>query len=153
MADTELTGTVRSARSIAIRVMRMEAPNSPKQPTDDEIVSGYLANYSGDQSAFWAFEEVCELVSDDPERLWLITLQLIEQAPDDAALAYVAAGPLEDILALHGPTFIERVEDLARSDSRFLLALSGVWGQVRLSPEIDARVRALNANSHPSRSL
>jgi hypothetical protein len=131
----------------------MEAPTPPKAPTDDEIVSGYLANYAGDQSAFWAFEETCELLSDDPERLWLITLRLIEQAPDDAALAYVAAGPLEDILAFHGPTFIERVEDLARRDSRFLLALSGVWGQVRLSPEIHARVRAIKANNHPSRSL
>jgi hypothetical protein len=128
----------------------MEAPNSPKQPTDDEIVSGYLANYAGEQSAFWAFEEACELLSRDPERLWRIALRLIQQAPDDAALAYVAAGPLEDLLAFHGPTFIQRVEDLARRDSRFLLALAGVWGQVRLSPEIRARVEAIQAGHRQS---
>lgn len=123
----------------------MEAPIPPNHPTDDEIVSGYLANYAGDAAAFWAFEEACELLSRDPERLWRITLQLIEQAPDDAALAYVAAGPLEDILALHGPEFIERVEALARRDSRFLLALASVWGQVRIRPEIRARVEAIQA--------
>jgi len=123
----------------------MEAPNTPKRPTDDEIVSGYLANYAGDESAFWAFEEACELVTRDPERLWHITLRLIQQAPDDAALAYVAAGPLEDILAAHGPAFIERVEDLARKDARFLFALASVWGEVRMSPDICARVEAVRA--------
>lgn len=123
----------------------MEAPIAPNHPTDDEIVSGYLANYAGDESAFWAFEEACELLSRDPERLWRITLRLIEQAPDDAALAYVAAGPLEDILALHGPEFIERVEALARRDSRFLLALASVWGQVRIRSEIRACVEAIQA--------
>jgi hypothetical protein len=121
----------------------MEAPTSRTPPSDEQIVSGYLANYAGDRTAFWAFEEVYDLLSRDPERLWRIALCLIEQAPDDAALSYVAAGPLEDILAAHGPAFIERVEDKARKDSRFLLALCGVWGHHRFDPEIYARIQAI----------
>ena len=114
-----------------------------ENPTDDEIVAGYLANYSGDKATFWAFEEVCELISRDPNRLWAITLRLIEQAPDDAALSYVAAGPLEDLLAAHGPSFIERVEAAAREHPRVMRALSGVWGQTRFTPDTYARVQSI----------
>jgi len=123
----------------------MEAGPATIPPTDDEIVSGYLENYAGEQAAFWAFEEVSELVWRDPERLWRITLRLIEHAPDEAAIAYVTAGPLEDILASHGAAFIERVEIMARSNKRFLIALSGGWGHTRFSPEINARVQAIKA--------
>jgi hypothetical protein len=83
------------------------------------------------------------LLSRDPDRLWRITLRLFEQAPDDAALAYVAAGPLEDLLASHGSTFIHCVEEMARKHARFLLALSGVYGQTRFKPEIYARIQSI----------
>jgi hypothetical protein len=112
-------------------------------PTDQEIVAAYLANYAGDQAAFWAYEEACELLDSDPERLWRITLLLIEHASDEVALAYVAAGPLEDMLAQHGPAFIQRVEALARRDSRFRLALSGVWGHTSFNRDVYERIQAV----------
>jgi hypothetical protein len=114
-------------------------------PTDEDIVAGYLANFAGDKSYFWAFDEVCDLLSSDPERVWRITLQLIARAPDELTLSYVSAGPLEDILARHGPAFIERIESLAQHDPKFLEALCSVWGHTRFDPSIYARVQSIIA--------
>jgi hypothetical protein len=47
---------------------------------------------------FAAWDKVHEIVHDDPETGWTITLALIEAAPHDRVLANVAAGPLEDLL-------------------------------------------------------
>ena len=111
--------------------------------TDEELISGYLINYSGDQSYFWAFEELDDLISTHPERAWLITLEMISRTTDQAALAYIAVGPLEDILAYHGEIFIERIENLARKDPHFCLAVCGVWGQSRFKPAIYDRIQKL----------
>ena len=113
-----------------------------ESPSDAELIAGYLANYAGDESCSWAYDQVCDLLSDDPGRLWKITLQMIAQAEEGAALAYIAAGPLEDLLTYHGDLFISRVEVLAKSDAHFAEALRGVWGHVRFKPEIYARVQA-----------
>lgn len=112
--------------------------------TDDDLVliSGYLTNHAtGDESYFWAFTAINELVFQDPERLWLLTREMIQRTTDEEALAYIAAGPLEDILAYHGNEFIERVETQARRDPNFRKALCGVWGNSRF-PHIYGRVHA-----------
>jgi len=51
---------------------------------------------------------------------------LIADASDEKSLAYVAAGPLEDLLHKHGDVVIDRVELHARTDPKFRLALTGV---------------------------
>lgn len=58
---------------------------------------------------------------------WDITLLLLRKAETDDALAYVAAGPLEDFLDIYGDSALDLVEGVAKSDSRFRLALSLVW--------------------------
>ncbi len=63
----------------------------------------------------------------DPLAGWRVTCLLIKKAPSDESLAYVAAGPLEDLLAFHGPAVIDHVAVAARADERLQLALSGVW--------------------------
>jgi hypothetical protein len=110
--------------------------------TDDQIISGFLINFrTGDASYFWAYEEVCDLISTNPEHLWLITLEMIKQATDEETLAYIAAVPLEDLLAYHGDIFIERIEHLASIDPHFCSALASVYGQIRFKPEIYSRVQ------------
>lgn len=52
----------------------------------------------------------------------------------------MAAGPLEDLLCHHGLTLIDRVEALARSDSRFKRCLAGVSGSNRMEPSVYERV-------------
>ena len=51
---------------------------------------------------FEAFEEMDSLVHDDPQAAWAVTKLAIDNAPTDAVLAYIAAGPLEDLLKRTG---------------------------------------------------
>jgi len=97
---------------------------------DADLIAGYVQHATAlqrgvkDGNQFsWDLDS---LVSNDPDRAWRLICEIIRQITDDAALAYAAAGPLEDLLKRH-PAFIDRVEDLARRDARFRHALSGVW--------------------------
>lgn len=67
------------------------------------------------------------LVEDDPEQAWETILQILHKTDSSGVLAQLAAGPLEDLLSYHGEQFIDRVETLARIDSRFAFLLGGVW--------------------------
>ncbi len=63
----------------------------------------------GDET-FGAFEAVEDLGQRDPEALWSFLREALRRAHDDATLAYIAAGPLENLLVAYGETFIDRVE-------------------------------------------
>jgi hypothetical protein len=89
------------------------------------------------QEDSWAVREVNTLVRDDPAEAWEVTRILVETAPSDEALAYVAAGPLEELLNKHGPVLIDRIEEESRENARLQLALSGVWGLDRSNPVFD----------------
>jgi len=109
--------------------------------TDEDLVliSGYLTNHStGDKSYFWAYEEIAGM--EDPERLWRLMLEMIRITTDAGTLAYIAAGPLEELLKHYGNQFIERVENLARTDPHFREALTSVYDS-GFTPEVSARVR------------
>jgi hypothetical protein len=90
----------------------------------------------------WADEELSRLVRTEPDTALEIIRAVISEAPNNAVLAAVAAGPLEDLLFYHGEVVIELVERFAAHDERFRKALSGVWGENRMSPGIQARVAA-----------
>ena len=56
-----------------------------------------------------------------------MVLALVATAPDEDALAYVGAGPLEDLVKAHGDELVDELESEARQDPRFDAALRGVW--------------------------
>jgi hypothetical protein len=90
----------------------------------------------------WAEEELSRLVHAEPNTALEIIRAVISEAPNDAVLAFVAAGPLEDLLSYHGEVVIELVERFAAIDEWFRRALSGVWGENSMSPGVQARVAA-----------
>ena len=47
---------------------------------------------------FWAWEEINERVIEQPEDVVEVLVIIAEAAPDDAALAYLGAGPVEALL-------------------------------------------------------
>ena len=118
-------------------------------PEHDDLVAAYLDHaeavslrgHQGDLPAAW--DAVNELVRHDPEEAWLVVQDLVRRATRDEVLAYIAAGPLEDLLCEHPYVFIDRVETLAAQDARFRRALSGVWGWSRMPPDIVARLDAI----------
>ena len=109
----------------------------------DALVSGYITHAGrgpDDDEYFWAWNALYEMVRDDPEGAWPIIQKLIDQAPSDQVLAFIAAGPLEDLLCEHGPAMIERVLKWAKKEYRSRRALRGVWGWSRMDEQIRARV-------------
>ena len=93
---------------------------------------------------WWAVEQVLEWSgksAGDAEKLWRFILAAYGREMSDAAMASLAAGPLEDLLAHHGPAYIGRVEELARSEPRFNLLLGGVWRNA-MTEDVWRRVQA-----------
>src|SRR5262249_9227126 len=52
---------------------------------------------------FWAFEAIYDLVSEDPDEGWLMILHILELDQNTSIMENLSAGPLEDLLAKHGP--------------------------------------------------
>ena len=95
-------------------------------------------------------EELDDLVDDKPGKAWELILALVERAVTDEDLAFVAAGPIEDLIGRHGGSFCDRIIGEARVNARFQTALNYTWGwnnlpdevRSRLFPLLDTEVRA-----------
>lgn len=94
------------------------------------------------EETFWAWDEVENVVSVDPEGGLRLILDILETDDDWMVVGNLSAGPLEDLLAGHGPIIIEAVEAEARRNPRFATALGGVW-QNRMSDAIWQGVQAV----------
>lgn len=79
-------------------------------------------------------------ISKEAETAWPFILALVDSAPSDEALAFVAAGPLEDLIQMYGDDFADRMVERARRDARFRSALRDVWGWERVSEPLRNRV-------------
>ncbi len=79
-------------------------------------------------AAHEAAEQLQRLIFEGDRRAWIILRKLINSAPDEAGLAYVAAGPLEELLRDgHGDLFVDAAVAAAEVDSNFRSALECVW--------------------------
>ena len=113
---------------------------------DEDLIRRYLLHAETstrdgtDAEHFEAYEEVDECVRKDPERAWPIICEVIRQISADDILAYVAAGPLEDLMVRHPHAFIDRVESLAKQDAHFRRAVSGVWGWNSIPADVRKRL-------------
>ena len=79
----------------------------------------------GDHCQAW--EKLCDLVLNEPENAWVVIEEIAAQNISDKTVGGLAAGPLEDLLVLHGKSFIDRIESKAKSNSKFSHILAGVW--------------------------
>jgi hypothetical protein len=80
---------------------------------------------SSDES--WVFGIFFDLTHERPEEAWSLIQELITHELTEWQEAALAAGPMEDLLAMHGELFIDRVEMAARRDPKFRHLLGGVW--------------------------
>ena len=81
-----------------------------------------------------------DVVHEEPEVAWPAILQILQQELTEDQMAVLAAGPLEDLLVVHGPEFIDRVESEAARNPRFNHLLGGVWKN-EIEPDIWQRVQ------------
>lgn len=86
-------------------------------------------------------QEFLWVVEDNPEMAWEAILTALHDPRGASHEGVLAAGPLEELLSLHGPAFIDRVEAESKADPRFSALLSGVW-RYNMREEIWGRVQA-----------
>jgi hypothetical protein len=107
--------------------------SSYKDINETELINTYFKNWEcvekgqSDNEHFWAWETIEDMVFKEPIRGLEITIKILRLCKDDKALAYVAAGPLENLFVYHGRKIIDRITKEADKDPRIQLALSGVW--------------------------
>lgn len=87
----------------------------------------------------WLTEMVSYGPADGPEQAWPVVLELIARAPDDDALGFIGAGPVESLVNKHGVTFLDRFLERA-DDPRFRRACGDVW---LVNDEIPIELREL----------
>jgi len=103
-----------------------------KEEKDKLITAWIVANKSDSNSEiyndnFWAIEEFIDLPDKNPELLWTLIQDIINVENDEALLAKLAAGAIEDLMCSYGEEIIERVEKEAKENKIFKKCLQGVW--------------------------
>jgi hypothetical protein len=112
-----------------------------------DFISAHLEGreVKGEDPRFASIMELDRLAHDEPERAWLLLLQILERDNSTHVLEMLAAGPLEDLIQYHGPAFIERIESQAKANPVFRHALGGVWESS--TPEIWKRVEKVRGSA------
>lgn len=122
----------------------------------NQIVDGYWQHYrwafSADadrqkaEPSAWAWDAVRQLIVgdaaepiEDSERLALL-IALADAAPDVAALGYLGAGPIEELLGRDEPP-IDLIDAAARRNEKFRTALRCAWFDEQLPAEQVQRLR------------
>ena len=119
-----------------------------ERPNIEKIVDAWFDRFIYDEgtpeyeNSYWAGNLLLDWEMDgDSESMWQFVLNAYQRELPDNLFAILAAGPLEDLLANFGPTYIERVENLARTDPQFNRLLGGVWKN-SMTDEVWNRVQA-----------
>ena len=114
----------------------------------NRIVDAWVAGQEAEgatpehEANWWAVSQVMDwALEGEAESLWQFILLAYKRDISDMVVAVLAAGPVEDLLAKHGPDYIGRVERLARVDEKFNRLLGGVWRN-NMTDEVWGRVQA-----------
>jgi len=103
-----------------------------------ELVRGFIERYSQayslsstgemliEDKSFAAYEHVCDLVSKSPETALEFVMAVTLATDNDDVLDNLAAGPLEDLIRLHGALLIDEIEVMAEKSIKFRSLLEGV---------------------------
>lgn len=102
---------------------------------------GYGEAPRGEANWGWASHRMFSMLRALPEVAWLLIVEMIDRAPSDQSLSFLAASPLEDLLSDHGPLFIARVEQRAVESAQFHRAL-GMLRRLGMTDDVWQRVQA-----------
>jgi hypothetical protein len=101
---------------------------------------GYGEASPGEENWGWASDRMYSLLEALPELAWELLLEIIERAPSDSSLNFLAASPLEDLLSKDGPSFISRVEQRAVESAKFRRSL-GMLRRLGMTDDVWRRVQ------------
>jgi len=69
-----------------------------------------MAGVASNQDDSPGHGEFLWIIENEPEKGWLAILAALEDSRQEPYLGLISAGPLEDLLYIHGDKFINRVE-------------------------------------------
>jgi hypothetical protein len=78
------------------------------------------------QRNWWAHGELGDLCASSPVEAWQVLVRLAVLCDSDELTEDLGAGPLEDFIRFHAPTYIDAIDDLARQNAAFRTALQHV---------------------------
>lgn len=80
----------------------------------------------GNDEDFWAWEEARRIIETDLDAAWKLTVLLLAKVDSDDEVGIIAAGPLEDLIDMHGHKALDLIERECEKNGRLRLALSTV---------------------------
>jgi hypothetical protein len=90
----------------------------------------------------WASTDIDERIHSQPVEAIELLMEIADGAPSGGALAYLGAGPIEDLIRRNGTdTVIDGVEAAARRSSNFRTALRCAWYDDDVAPDVRDRLR------------
>jgi hypothetical protein len=110
----------------------------PLLPEEERAVEAWFVY----ERTFWAWGKMQDMVRLDPDPAWHVLGMLVDGAGSDDVLELLGAGPLEDLMSLHGEHFVDRAVGRARADESFRFALSCMW-QADMTDEVWTRVQSV----------
>lgn len=95
-----------------------------------ELASSYLEEYRicrKSDDFFEAWESVRQITEQSPDQGMELVKRLVFLAKDEEELAYIAAGPLEDLIDYHAEAIQEDLRILVRQMPLMRRAMKHVW--------------------------
>jgi len=113
----------------------------------DKLVDAWISehnNYRTEQvpSIGWGYRELNRLVQQEPFAALRVIDSIVRKDNSDPIMEVLAAGPLENILVLHGSIILSELTKFARENASFRDLLGGVWGDA-VAPEVWREVEKL----------
>jgi hypothetical protein len=99
----------------------------------DNWIAAYIDIYDSSEDleenhpSYWAIERFVDLEAEFPETCWVAILTIVAKQPSNRILENLAAGPLEELLELHGVGYIDRIEKEAHVNPEFRNLLNSLW--------------------------
>ncbi|MDO5654277.1 MAG: hypothetical protein Q4G39_09270 [Brachymonas sp.] len=90
----------------------------------------------------WVSDREWDLVNYEPLIAWAMILEILKLDSSGNIQEVLSAGPLESLLAKHGPLVIEMVENEAKQNPQFAQLLGGAWRN-SMTTEVWTRVQAV----------
>ena len=92
-------------------------------------VNAYIEVHDSENSSnenhacYWAIEKFADMEMDHPDLNWAAMLQIISLSTSATVIYHLAAGPLEELVELHGVEYIDQIEKAAQTNLNFRLLL------------------------------
>ena len=94
----------------------------------NEWIKAEESTDESDEENHWSIDYIIDLpLIGHYDELWAFIKQTYKKGMSNKVVGALAAGPLEDLLADAGETYIDEIEELAKEDPKFSYLLGGVW--------------------------